>query len=77
MGGKLYAQALSAGFHVGSFTTVVQLGSFAGMRGRESVEVTWGFISLLSVTALFVTSLLAHLERTEVARGMTLEHFHK
>jgi len=37
----------------------LQLGGFAGITGRERVEVVWGFIGLLSGAALFLTPLLA------------------
>ncbi len=43
----------------------LQLGTFAGIRGREGVEVVWGFIGLLTGAGLFLTALLSGLERVQ------------
>lgn len=43
----------------------LKLGAFAGIAGRESVEVAWGFIGLLVGAGLFLTPLLAGRARAQ------------
>ncbi len=45
----------------------LQLGTFEGLESREGLEVAWGFIGLLSGTALFLTTLLSQRERARRA----------
>jgi len=51
----------------------LQLGTFAGIRGREGVEVVWGFIGLLTGAGLFLTALLSGLERVQRQSGASVE----
>jgi PAS domain S-box-containing protein len=51
----------------------LQLGTFAGIEGRERIEIAWGFIGLLAGAGLFLTALLSHLERTERRLAALLE----
>jgi PAS domain S-box-containing protein len=43
----------------------LQLGVFAGTAGRESIEIQWGFIALLSGVGLFLTALLSGGQRAQ------------
>ena len=55
----------------------LQLGTFARLVSRERLEVAWGFIGLLSVTALLLTALLAQRERTRRAIVASTEHYRR
>lgn len=67
----------STGTLVFSMTATVgfglQLGTFAGIQGRERIEIAWGFIGLLAGAGLFLTALLSDLERTERRLAALLE----
>ena len=51
----------------------LQLGTFAGIGGREGVEVVWGFIGLLTGAGLFLTALLSGLERVQRQSAASVE----
>ncbi|MGO9423836.1 MAG: PAS domain S-box protein [Steroidobacteraceae bacterium] len=55
----------------------LQLGTFAGIRGREGVEVVWGFIGLLTGAGLFLTALLSGLERVQRQSGASVERYRR
>jgi signal transduction histidine kinase len=55
----------------------LQLGTFAGIEGREGTEVAWGFIGVLSGIALFLTALLSQRERTRQAIAASAERYRR
>lgn len=55
----------------------LRLGTFARLMSRERLEVAWGFIGLLSGTALFLTALLAQRERTRRAIVASTEQYRR
>jgi PAS domain S-box-containing protein len=55
----------------------LRLGTFARLVSRERLEVAWGFIGLLSGTALLLTALLAQRERTRRAIVASTEHYRR
>lgn len=70
LGTLTFAMAAAVGFGL-------QLGTFAGIGGREGTEVAWGFIGLLSGTALFLTALLSQRERTRRAITTSAERYRR
>jgi len=55
----------------------LQLGVFAGVGGREGIEVQWGFIGLLTGTGLFLIALLSgreHARRQLAASAQRYRH---
>jgi PAS domain S-box-containing protein len=65
-----FASAATIGFGL-------QLGAFAGIGGREAVEVVWGFIGLLAGTGLFLTPLLAGRARAQHRLGASVERYRR
>lgn len=70
LGTLLFSMTAALGFGL-------QLGTFAGIEGREGTEVAWGFIGVLSGTALFLTSLLSQRERTRRAIAASAERYRR
>ncbi len=66
VGTLVFSMAAAVGFGL-------QLGTFAGIQGREGVEVVWGFIGLLTGAGLFVTALLSDLERVQQQSAASAE----
>ena len=55
----------------------LQLGAFAGIAGRENVEVAWGFIGLLAGAGLFLTPLLAGRARAQRRLLASVERYRR
>jgi PAS domain S-box-containing protein len=55
----------------------LQLGAFAGIGGREGVEVVWGFIGLLAGSGLFLTPLLGGRARAQLRLGASVERYRR
>jgi PAS domain S-box-containing protein len=69
-GSLVFSMTAAAGFGL-------QLGTFAGIEGREGTAVAWGFIGVLSGTALFLTSLLSQRELTRRAIAASAERYRR
>jgi PAS domain S-box-containing protein len=55
----------------------LQLGTFAGVGGREGIEVAWGFIGLLCGVGLFLSVLLSGLERAQRQSAASAERYRR
>ncbi len=53
----------------------LQRGTFSGLAADARLAVAWGFIGLLSGTALFLNALLSHRERTRRALAASSERY--
>lgn len=69
-GTLVFSMAAAVGF-------ALQLGTFAGIAGREGTEVAWGFIGVLSGTALLLTALLAQRERAQHAIAASADRYRR
>lgn len=70
VGTLVFSMAAAVGFGL-------QLGTFAGLGGRESIVVAWGFIALLTGSGLFLTGLLSGLERAERQSAASVERYRR
>ena len=55
----------------------LQLGAFAGVQGREGIDIVWGFLGLLTGAALFLTALLSGLEETQRRVAESFERYRR
>lgn len=66
----IFSMAATVGFGL-------QLGTFAGIGGREGIEVAWGFIGLLTGAGLFLSALLSGLERAQRQSAASAERYRR
>lgn len=70
IGTLVFSMAATVGFGL-------QLGTFAGIGGREGIEVAWGFIGLLTGAGLFLSALLSGLERAQRQSAASAERYRR
>ena len=76
--GAAVASAGTLAFSIGATVGfALQLGAFAGVAGREGVEVAWGFIGLLVGSSLFLTPLLAGRARAQRRLAASVERYRR
>lgn len=70
VGTLVFSMTATAGFGL-------QLGTFAGIGGREGVEIVWGFVGLLASSALFLTALLSGREEKQRQVEQSIERYRR